>query len=256
MNVHRASLLLLAIAQVCVAAPKYGPAGQAAASPLSGDHAYLQNPRHPAPDYWALSSFYVPQANEWSCSVASVAAVVNALTRAGRPLTDTDKNATHASLLAAVKAAHWAERVQSGGFEGQVGLTLDQLAEVVAGAMKQNGVASPEVAKVEVKEDDEATRDLWRKTLSENEANSDDMLLIHFTQNTLTGSDGTYPHISPIGAFDRDSGRVLVFDVDRDYYEPYWVDADLVLKAMAAETPAYGHGGWIRVSVQKPADAR
>lgn len=75
------------------------------------------------------------------------------------------------------------------------------------------------------------------------------MILIHFTQDPLTGaSGGPYPHISPIAAYDAGTGRALVLDVDREYYEPYWVDAALIVKAMAARTAMYGHGGWIRVS--------
>jgi len=60
------------------------------------------------------------------------------------------------------------------------------------------------------------------------------MILIQFTQDTLTGAGGgPYPHISPIGAYDTGTGRALVLDVDRDYYEPYRVDAALIVKAMA-----------------------
>ncbi len=228
-------------------APKYGPT----AVPLSRDHAYFQNPTHPAPDFWALASFYVPQLNEYSCSVASVAAVVNALTRANRPLADSDRNATHDSLLASVKVARWAERMQKEGVDGRVGVTLDQLAEIVAEALRQQGVASPVIEKVRVTAVDQATRDLWRRTLIANEASADDLILIHFTQETLTGADGgPYPHISPVGAFDAGTGRVLVLDVDRDYYEPYWATATLIVRAMAATTPAYGSGGWLRISRQ------
>ena len=242
-----AGLFSFVVAATCAAGPKYG--GSPAASPLSGDHAYLQDPRHPAPDYWALSSFYVPQLNEFSCSVASVAAVVNALTKAGRPLADTDKNATHESLLGAVKAARWAERVSKGGADGKVGVTLDQLAEVLAEALEQNGIKDAKVETFRVTEDNKATRAAWREVLESNESSPDDMVVVHFVQDALThASGGPYAHISPVGAFDKDSGRVLVFDVDREYYEPYWVDASLLLKAMAVSTPSYGHGGWIRVS--------
>lgn len=244
-----AALLLSATLACGAANPKYGPAQAPQAVPLSRDHAYFQHPGHPAPDYWALASFYVPQLNEYACSVASVAAVVNALTRANRNLADSDKNATHASLLDSVKVSQWAQRMRKGGVNGQVGLTLDQLADVVSEALKQQGIATPKVEKFQVSVDDQATRELWRRSLAANELSADDMIIIHFTQDTLTlAGGGPYPHISPIGAFDAATGRVLVFDVDRDYYEPYWVDAALIVKAMAAKTAVYGHGGWIRVS--------
>lgn len=247
-QIGSAALIVFFMSAISAAAaptPKYAPK----TVPLSRDHAYFQNPAHPAPDYWALSPYYVPQLNAYDCSVATVAAVVNALTRANRNLADSDRNASSAMLLNTVKIAQWAQRVQKGGVNGQVGLTLDQLALVLAEALRQNGVASPRIEKVQVTSDNQPTRDLWRKALAANESSADDMILIHFTQDTLTGAGGgPYPHISPIAAYDAGKGRVLVLDVDREYYEPYWVDAALVVKAMAAGTAMYGHGGWIRVN--------
>ena len=230
-----------------VTAPKYGPA----VVPLSRDHAYVQAQDHPAPDFWALMPYYVPQQNDYSCAVASVAAVVNALTRAGHPLIASDRNATHDSLLATVKTARWKERMQKGGVDGTAGVTLEQLAEIVTEAFRQQGL-SPVIDKVRVTTDDPATCALWRKTLVANERSADDLILIHFTQDTLTGAGGgPYPHISPVGAYDAGTGRVLVLDVDREWYEPYWVADTLVVRAMAATTPAFGSGGWLRIS-RKP----
>ncbi len=239
------AFLISAISAAAASNPKYLPT----TVPLSRDHAYFRNPAHPAPDFWALSSFYVPQRNEYDCSVASIAAVVNALTRASRNLADSDRNVTSAMLLDKVKAAQWAQRMQKGGVNGQVGLTLDQLAEVLTDALHQQGIPAPRIETVRVTADDPATREKWRRTLESNESSADDMILIHFTQDTLTGAGGgPYPHISPIGAFDAGSNRALVLDVDREYYEPYWSPADMIVKAMSVSTPQYGHGGWIRVS--------
>jgi hypothetical protein len=39
------------------------------------------------------------------------------------------------------------------------------------------------------------------------------------------------------------SGRVLILDVDREYYGPYWVAVERLLIAVSASTPTYGHGG-------------
>lgn len=239
------AVFISAMSAVAASNPKYA----STTAPLSRDHSYFQNPAHPAYDYWALSPYYVPQRNEYDCSAAAVAAVVNALTRANRNLADSDRNATIASLLEGVKAAHWGQRLQQGGVDGQMGLTLDQLAEVLREALRLHGLDSPKIETVRVTENNSATQELWRSTLADNEASADDIILIHFTQDTLTGAGGgPYPHISPIAAFDAATGRALVLDVDREYYEPYWVDAALIVKAMAARTAMYGHGGWIRVS--------
>ena len=44
-------------------------------------HAYLQH--HAAPDYWKLSSYYVPQVTDSACSLAAITMLLNALR--GRP---------------------------------------------------------------------------------------------------------------------------------------------------------------------------
>jgi Phytochelatin synthase len=48
----------------------------------------------------------------------------------------------------------------------------------------------------------------------------------------LTG-DWDGPHISPIGAYDRDARQVLIMDVDREWYVPYW-SPDRARRAWAA----------------------
>ena len=47
--------------------------------------------------------------------------------------------------------------------------------------------------------------------------------MIHFIQELLTGAKGgPYQHISVIGAYDKQRARVLIMDVDRAWYVPYW----------------------------------
>src|SRR6266849_4120073 len=57
------------------AKPKFGPY----ATPILQSHDYLRT--HRAPDYWALSPYYVPQVTRSSCSLATVATLLNALRR-------------------------------------------------------------------------------------------------------------------------------------------------------------------------------
>jgi hypothetical protein len=104
------------------------------------------------------------------------------------------------------------------------------------------------VEKHEVAAADETTLKVFRALLRENEKNPDDIIVVHFVQDDLTkAKGGPYPHISPIGAYDEARGRVLIFDVDREWYEPYWVPVGDLLNAMAHETKPFGHGGYIRV---------
>jgi hypothetical protein len=62
---------------------------------------------------------------------------------------------------------------------------------------------------------------------------------------------GPCPHISPVGAYDGKTRRVLIFYVDRDRYEPYWAPDTQVFKAMAAKTAAFGAGGYVIHRVKK-----
>src|SRR4051794_5051280 len=59
--------------------PKYGPN----AFPLSVSHEYFL--KNQAPTFWALIPYYLPQRDDRSCSLATVAMVMNAA-RAGKNL--------------------------------------------------------------------------------------------------------------------------------------------------------------------------
>jgi hypothetical protein len=59
---------------------------------------------------------------------------------------------------------------------------------------------------------------------------------MYFNQGVLTG-DWDGPHISPIGAYDRESGHVLIMDVDREWYVPYWSPDERMLDAMLRPAP-------------------
>lgn len=48
--------------------PKYSAVNGSTVTVLSADNAYFRDKAHPAPDYWALASFYVPQYTGASCS--------------------------------------------------------------------------------------------------------------------------------------------------------------------------------------------
>ncbi|MFH0997219.1 MAG: phytochelatin synthase family protein [Pseudomonadota bacterium] len=228
---------------------KYGPAGTPYAVPLSHDHKYLQDSQNTAVDYWNLAPFYVPQLNDLSCSVASVSMVLNGIVRAGRSLKAEDTNVTQSKLIETVNAVNWKERVMPGGFHGEVGLTLDQLEAVVKQALRQYEVSNYEIDRVEVTNADATALEKFRHALAANEKNGRDFILIHFLQDVVTEAQGgPYPHISPIGAYDETRKRVLVMDVDREWYEPYWVFDERLLLAMSKKTERYGLGGylWIR----------
>ncbi|MCX5796266.1 MAG: hypothetical protein NTY77_12295 [Elusimicrobia bacterium] len=240
-------LALLCRAPAWAADPKYGPPESPLAVPLSQDHAYFRAPGHPAPDFWRLNSFYVPQINGYSCGAAAASMALNALLNAGRPRGDQDQNITQEELLDQVKG-DWQALLSEPGLGGRHGLSLAQLE-----AFLKAGLAAYSKAEFLVERHEAAARgdrELkdFRRALAENEKNPEDLIIVHFVQDDLTlAKGGPYPHISPIGAYDAARKRVLVFDVDRHWYEPYWVPDEALLKALSHETAAFGHGGYIRI---------
>lgn len=239
-------LLLLLAAPAAAQTPKYAPVGGAEAVPLADDNAYFRNPANPAYDFWALSSFYVPQRNGSSCSSAAAAMALNALLNARRPRGDDEENVTEAALVEKSSSVPWAGLAGEGGHEGRRGLTLEQLAAALREALAAYGAGDVQVNAVHVSTPTAAALDRFRRALAGNERSPDDVLLLHFAQDALTGAPGgPYPHISPVGAYDERTRRVLVMDVDRRWYEPYWASDLQVFKAMSVKTAAFGHGGYL-----------
>ena len=76
-----------------------------------------------------------------------------------------------------------------------------------------------------------------RQALAMNEASDQDILIVYFNQGVLTG-DWDGPHISPIAAYDQETRQVLIMDVDREWYVPYWTSDTELLKAMLRRAPA------------------
>ncbi|OIO04937.1 MAG: hypothetical protein COX65_01125 [Elusimicrobia bacterium CG_4_10_14_0_2_um_filter_56_8] len=225
---------------------KYAPAGGAVAVPITLDNAYFRNPAVPAYDYWALASFYVPQETSASCSAASVSMALNALFNSRRQRGDEEENIAAEKLVAKVAGFNWAGLVSEAGADGRRGLTLDQLAAGAAEAGSAYGAEGFSASSVTVNAKSALALERFRKALGENERNPDNIMLLHFTQDILTGAPGgPFPHISPVGAYDEKTRRVLVFDVDRQWYEPYWALDTQVFKAMGAKTPAFGPGGYV-----------
>ena len=236
----------LAAASVRAETPKYSPVDGALAVPVSQDNAYFRNPAHPAYDYWNLAGYYAPQANGASCSAASVSMALNALLNARRERGDEEENIAEGKLVEKVSGVPWKALVSEEGAEGRHGLTLAQLAAAAKEALAAYGAEEISVSSVTASTQSVPAMENFRAALAENERNPRDIMLLHFSQDALTGAPGgPFPHISPVGAYDEKTRRVLIFDVDRQWYEPYWAADVQVFKAMAAKTPAFGRGGYV-----------
>jgi hypothetical protein len=218
-------LSLSALPVLAQDAPKLGPNAVA----ITQDNTYLRN--NPAPDYWAFSAFVKPQFSSSACSIASVTAALNGL--AGLPPHAEDQVMSQQSLLALTGNTEWlALSVEDGD-----GVTFDQLAAFTRQAIKATN--SPRLVETFHPKDSSAAAEM-RKRLVQNETSAQDALLVYYNQGVVTG-DWDGPHIALIGAYDAATDRVLILEVDQDWYIPYWTPASVLLDAMLKPTSA-DHG--------------
>jgi hypothetical protein len=207
------------------AKPKFGPD----AIPIEQATRYLRT--HPAPDYWAISPFYIPQDTDSACSVASIAIMLNALR--GVPARGDVELVTQGALRGALGDERWtAETAQHGA-----GVTFAELLKLVAQSLHTYDLENYQIEVFKPADASKESLARLRRILAANERSGKDVALIYFDQGVLTG-DWDGPHISPIGAYDAGNGRVLVMDVDRRYYVPYWSPVSKVLESMLKPAPA------------------
>jgi len=218
--------------------PKYGPE----ATLLSHSHGYIKS--HEAPDYWAISPYYVGQQDDRSCSVASVTMIVNAA-RVGKKLTADDELATQAGVLKRVNSDLWSKAVGPNGH----GVTLDELKGLVEASLKAYGVEKSSVEVVHM--DDAKSKSRLHQDLIANEKSPHNFIVANFIQGVYTG-DADVGHIAPVAAYDSGAKRVLVMDPDRQWYEPYWVSEATFAKGMATKDKESGKNrGYLFIQIQK-----
>jgi hypothetical protein len=218
-------LTLAAPAAAPEAKPKLGPD----AVPITHRTGYLR--AAPAPDYWKLSPFYVPQFTSSACSVASAAMAVNFAR--GLPAEAEVTIVTQTALLETVGDASWAEK----GADGGAGVTFAEFVSVLDESLRSYGIEGYAIEVIRPDDASPASLAEVRAALAANEASDRDLILTYFNQGVLTG-DWDGPHISPIGAYDQNARQVLVMDVDREWYVPYWSPDRKLLDALLRPAPA------------------
>lgn len=194
-------------------------------SRLALDHEYIQ--KNKAHDYWALAPYYVSQRDGKSCSLGSLTMLANAL-NASLPLTSEDKLWTQDSLLKKVNNSAWKRDLGPVGF----GVILKDLKIYADDLLKTIGKEKTHTVEPIYAEDGSTFESKLRDILAQNEKNSSDLIVANFDQGVLTGDPEGGGHISPIGAYDSKQDRVLIMDVDREWYEPYWVELKTLHQAI------------------------
>ncbi|MBA2650561.1 MAG: C39 family peptidase [Legionella sp.] len=191
---------------------------------LAVDHTYLQE--HKAPTYWRISPYYQAQRNETSCSLASATMIVNAA-RSMDPKFANQNLATQDTLLKLVNLKAWSKEVAPDGN----GVTLDELSHYVPAALEKFGVTNFSIKKIHVYDNSEKSLKRFQDELIKLEAGKA-FILANYNLAYFTNEPGG--HISPIAAYDAANQKVLIMDVYRYKFEPYWVPVKLLLKSMGS----------------------
>jgi hypothetical protein len=203
----------------------------------------------------ALLQHHVKQFHASSCSVASVAACVNALLA---EKTDGRAPITQKDLLETVKSANWKERMGRNGHKGKRGLPLALLGEVVKSSLDAYGLAYEAVETVQMPANSqiagEIRKILWQR-LHDFETAGSGLVIAHFDQGQYIPALNI-PHISPVGGFDASNGRVTILDVDRDQAMPYHISFDTFCRGLSSNYHhvfkpfGYGRGGYVYIRRQ------
>lgn len=231
---------------------KYGPLIAPKAVPLAFENDYFRKEK--APDFWALISCYVSQVNPYTCSVASVSMVVNASTARENKSADSAA-VTQKDLVEKVTVENWREKVSLKGFNGTHGVTIEQLGKIMEATLKTYKINYKFVETVALTPNTPNLEEQKKKLISvltENEKCPTDFVIVHFNQGVCT-DDFYGAHISPVGAFDSKNMKVLILDVDRNWYEPYWISFDTLFEALkrpSSENGGYPGGGYIWVKLE------
>ncbi len=234
------SLPLIALAEDDYA--KLGPNAQ----PITEATDYLR--QNPAPDFWTFAPFTKPQFTTSACSIASVTAAVNGLQ--GLPDMASETVMTQPALLDLTGNTTWAALSAEGG-DGVTFAQLDTFTREALSALDmQDGYSVDTWQPADT--GNVPLTDL-RSALSVNEVSDDTVMMIYFNQGVVTG-DWDGPHISLIGAYDAEADKVLILEVDQEWYIPYWTPVPVLLEAMIKPTSAeHGvlkgeTGGYVMIS--------
>lgn len=191
----------------------------------------------------------VKQFNEASCSVASVAVIINSLR---------DNNfdpVTQKELLEKVDACAWKKRMSLKGDNGKRGLPLDMLGHVVEKAFEVYKIPYKKIQTIDFSgsSDEADLKNDLRKRLDELDKEKA-FIIAHFNQGLLIPTL-QIPHISPIGGYDAKNDEVIVLDVDFSVEKNYKVSLNSLFKAMKSNyynlfiSHGYGMGGYVYIKI-------
>ena len=193
----------------------------------------------PIQNRWRLSRLLhvgMLQENERSCSVASIAMLVNAARSLCHP-SNFEVPVSQRELLKQVGNSTWNAAVGPGGD----GVELDDMAGLVGQSLSACGFSRFEIDVVHVDRVTPGARMKARRELIETAHSPARFIIANFLQGIYTkDSAGTVGHYAPVAAFDPLSQSALILDPDPRGYRPYWVGEDRFLEGMATRDESSG----------------
>lgn len=186
--------------------------------------------------FWSLVRAFESEAMETYCAVASAVMVLNALKMPSPPEPLVwpyhkfdQRNVFDEASLRIIPAPAVAAS----------GMTLDQLAAV----LRAHGL------EVAAHHAGETTVDAFRAAVRAATSASGRYLVVNLLRAAV-GQAGP-GHFSPIAAYDEQSDRVLVMDVARYKYPPWWIETPALFAAMDTEDPSAGKTRGFLVATRK-----
>jgi hypothetical protein len=205
-------------------------------------------------NYPAIAASFTTQVTQAFCGVASSVTVLNA-SAAPKPLTDPYKPYPYFTQCNVFNAKARAKLDLATVSDG--GLTLSQATWLINAqqgvhatcwhAGQAQGPAVPlGVPGCGVARSAEQFRHLARHVLDRPQR----YLLVNFSRATLSDDNQGGGHFSPLAAYNGRADDLLLMDVARYKYPPFWIGTDLLWQAMATTDTSSGrHRGFIVVEV-------
>lgn len=176
------------------------------------------------------------QESERSCSVASIAMLVNAA-RILRNASALEEPVSQQQLLTSVGNADWMAAVGPGGD----GVELNNMAGLVRQSLNAYGFSRFEIDVVHVDRITPGARDKALHELTEMAHSPARFVIANFLQGIYTEDSAcSVGHYAPVAAFDPLGRSALILDPDPRGYRPYWVNEDRFLEGMATRDDSCG----------------
>ncbi len=204
--------------------------------------------------YPAIAASFTTQVTQAFCGVASAVTVLNA-SAVPKPLTDPYKPYAYFTQCNIFNAKA-KEKLDTATVSNE-GLTLAQATYLLnaqdgvratcfhAGPADNEATApDPGVPGCQVATSATAFRDAARSTLGHGQR----YVLVNFSRATLSDDSRGGGHFSPLAAYNGTADQLLMMDVARYKYPPFWVGTELLWSAMATtDTTSGRHRGFIVV---------